>query len=176
MSLRNGTKTPLSGKQLTAAVDCAVDEHTDEEIAQRAGVTRTTLNRWRELPEFAAEVERQKQAILQKALRLPIAKKHYRLKVLNDRLMAIQEVITERSQEGLPAAGAGTGLIVRDVKAVGTGRDAEIVDVFAVDVALLREERAIMEQAAKETGDWTENLNVTGTGSVRLIGVDPGDI
>lgn len=170
---QNVTEPTLTGPQLRAAVLSAEDELTDEQIAAACNVSRRTLARWRELPEFAAEVEAQKAAILAKALRLPVARKAHRLKVLNELHDKALAVIAARADEGLDAAGSDTGLIVRDVKAVGAGRDAEIVDVFAVDVALMREIRGIQEQAAKETGDWTDNLNVTGTAAVRLVGVDP---
>jgi hypothetical protein len=166
---------------LRAAVLCAEDELTDTQIAETVGVSRSTLNRWRELPEFRDEIVRQDAAILAKALRLPIAKKYRRLSVLNDLHEKALAVIDARQQEyadNPQAIGGQTGLIVKDIKAVGSGRDQEIVEVWGFDRSLVSEIRGLQEQAARETGDWSENVNLTGglTATVRLVGVDPGDI
>ena len=181
----NETKSQLSGRHIRAAVLCAEDELSDEAIAANVGIGRATLNRWRELPEFAAEVERQKAAILAKALRLPIAKKHERLRVLNELHDKQLALIGARSTQYPDVPGADTGLIVGTLKQVkhitvstdeGTQTWTEEHWEYQFDAALVREIRATQEQAAKETGDWSETLNMTGTVAVRLIGVDPVDI
>ncbi len=53
-------------------------------------------------------------------------------------------------------AGAGTGLIIRQLKQIGSGRDAQVVEEFGVDTALLREMRAHEQQVAQERGEWVE--------------------
>lgn len=185
MAGQNETKSQLSGRHFRAAVLCAEDELSDEQIAAEVGIGRATLNRWRELPEFAVEVERQKAAILSQALRLPIAKKHERLRVLNDLHQRQLALIRARSEQHPDVPGADTGLIVgtlKQVKHISTSTDdgtetwTEEHWEYQFDAALIREIRALEEQAAKETGDWTEQLSVSGTAAIRLIGVDPGDV
>lgn len=176
---QNGTEATLTGKHLRAAVLEAADELTDEQIADAVGVARSTFNRWRAKPEYAAEVDRQKQAILAQALRLPIAKKHKRLSVLNDLHDKQLAVIDARAIEhgpNLKIAGGATGLMVREFKMIGSGRDAQVVETYGVDVALLREIRGTQEQAAKEVGDWSDGSTITAIAAIQLVGVRPEDI
>lgn len=173
------TDSVLSGKQLRAAVLEAEDELSDERIAASVGVTRTSLNRWRAKPEYTAEVERQKQVILEQALRLPIAKKTKRLTVLNDLHEKQLAVIDARSLEygdKPEIAGGSTGLLVREYKMIGSGRDAQLIETYGVDVALLREIRGTQEQAAKEVGDWSDGATSIAIAAIQLVGVDPRDV
>jgi transcriptional regulator with XRE-family HTH domain len=177
-SLQLLTKSPLNQRQKVAAIRCAEDLMTDEEIAAEAGVSRQSLYNWRQRDDFQDAIKAADAAILQKALRLPIARKHYRVKTLNDQHAKALAVIDERAAEMAGVvAGGGTGLLVRQYKQIGTGRDAQTVEEFAVDTALMREIRATEEQAAREVGDWQDNnAIISGTIGVRLIGVNPGDV
>jgi len=62
--------------------------------------------------------------------------------------------------EGVTAAGARTGLLVRTEKVIGSGANARIVQEYAVDTALLKELRETEIQAAKELGQWSERQEV----------------
>jgi len=173
---QNWTET-LTAKQKQAAVLCAEDRLSDVEIAKEIGIVRATLNNWRQRDDFHDAVKDADAKLLAAALRLPVARKHHRMKVLNDLHMKALTVIDERADErAYDAPGMGSGLVVHQTKQIGSGKYAQTIDEFAVDTGLMREIRAIQEQAAKETGDWSENLNVTGTHTVRIIGVDPEDI
>jgi transposase-like protein len=175
--LQNLTKSPLSAKQKAAAVRCAEDLMTDESIAAEAGVSRQTLHNWRQREDFQDAIKAADAAMLAAALRLPIARKHHRMKVLNDLHTKALTVIDERAAElAYSAPGMDSGLVVHQTKQIGSGQYAQTIDEFAVDTGLMREIRAIQEQAAKETGDWSENLNVTGTTAVRLIGISEEDV
>ncbi|HEU0165846.1 MAG TPA: hypothetical protein VFQ54_12445, partial [Thermomicrobiales bacterium] len=59
-------------------------------------------------------------------------------------------------------AGGGTGLILRQYKQVGSGRDAQLVEEYVVDTATVRQIQSLHEQAAKELGQWTEKVNMSG--------------
>lgn len=176
---QNDTDLTLTGRQLTAAALDAADELTDERIAADVGVSRASLNRWRAKPAYAAEVARQKQAILEHALRLPIAKKTKRLTVLNDLHEKQLAVIDARALEhgdDPKIAGGATGLVVREYKMIGSGRDAQVIETYGVDVALIREIRGTQEQAAKEVGDWSDGASITTIAAIQLVGVDPRDV
>lgn len=156
-----------------AAILLAENNLSDEAIAQRAGVTRRTLANWKLHPEFSARVGDHVGQIQVGMLRLAIAKKHKRLETLDAMHDKLLRVIDERAAEQLNAPGADTGLVVRQIKQVGAGRDAQIVEEFAVDTGTLRELRALEEQAAKELGQWIEKSQVEDfTRTVELVGVD----
>ena len=77
----------------------------------------------------------------------------------------MNQLIEERAvaPEMQDVPGGKTGLLVRDRKTIGSGESAEVIDVFRVDVGLLRSLLEIEKQAAIETGQWTEKREVTGT-------------
>jgi hypothetical protein len=168
-------------KKEIAAVLLAEDDLSDQKIADRIGITRKTLSNWKHIPEFSALVTDNANQIQAAMMRRVIAKRHRRLAVLDDLHEKSLRVIGERAEEyqrlgNNPAeleddvsgitrtvpAGGETGLLVRQLRQVGTGHDAKLVEEFSVDVGLMREIRALHEQAAKELGQWTEKVNLSG--------------
>lgn len=72
--------------------------------------------------------------------------------------------------------GLNTGLIVKDIKSVGYGDDAELVDVYRVDTPLMNEIRQGLKQAAQEVGQWTEKRELgaaEGTELAQVVFVMP---
>lgn len=162
-----------------AALLLAENELSDEKIAERVGVTRRTLARWKVDPEFAAQVGDNVGQIQAAMLRHSIAKKHKRLGVLDELHDKLLTVVAERAADyadvadGEVPAGGGTGVIVRQIKQIGSGRDAQVVEEFGVDVGLIREIRALQEQAAKELGQWIEKSQVEDlTRIVEIVGIE----
>lgn len=168
--------TILTNKQATAAAYVAADELSNEEIAEAVGIGTRTLYRWKEQDVFKAAVNEHVEAIQSAMLRHDIAKRHKRLGTLNRLHEKMLAVIDDRAKKYADAPGGETGLIVEDVKAVGNGRDAQIVEVYAFDAALVREIRAVHEQAAKELGQWTEKSEIVGTSTVNLVGIAAEDV
>lgn len=147
-----------NGKRLEAAQLLAEGDLTDDDIAAKCGVSRRQLVRWKAVPAFrskVAEVAREMEAA---ARRKGVARKARRLGALNDRWERMKQVIAERaddpSMKGVP--GGKTGLLVRQVKAVGKGEDFQLVELYAVDTGLLKELREVEKQAAVEAGQWEE--------------------
>lgn len=70
----------------------------------------------------------------------------------------MKQVIDERAidPEMMKAAGGSTGLLVRKLKQIGSGENAELVEEFEVDTGLLKEMREHEKQAAQELGQWVE--------------------
>lgn len=158
MALQNPTK-----KHHKAALLLAEDELTDEQIAAEVGVHRTTLAGWKKDPMFAGLVGDQVGRLNAAMLRLPIAKKRERLKTLNMLHQRAISVIEERAVDMSDESTAtGTGLLVRQIKIVRNGDDVTVQREYAVDVALMREIRALEEQAAKELGQWVDKREVSG--------------
>lgn len=138
----------------------------ETQIAEELGVNPRTLYRWRQHPEFAAEVE---QIVASTAAALQakgIAEKQNRIDALNERWRLMQQVIAERAEllRDVPGGGS-TGLLVRQVKAVRISEDGpEPIEEYRVDTALLKEMRETERQAAQELDQWVERRDVTSKG------------
>jgi hypothetical protein len=74
------------------------------------------------------------------------------------------------------AAGGTTGLLVRTVKSVGKGNDAELIDLYEVDTGLLREIREFSKQAAQELGQWTDHASIEHEVKSYEVGNTPDDL
>jgi hypothetical protein len=157
-----------------AAVLVAEDDLTNEKIAESCGISVTTLWRIRQRPEFQERVQEHVAAFQAAMLRHAIAKRHKRVATLDrlhEKALAVIEQRAEQMKDNAP--GVNTGLMVKSFKQIGAGPDAYAVEEYTVDTALLREIRAIEEQAAKELGQWEEKQAITGDVMVRrYIGVD----
>ena len=181
--------TEMLTKKEYAAVLLADDELPDWSIAEKVGVTRQTLHNWKHKPEFAALVGDNVGRIQAGMLKLAIAKKHQRVKALDDLHAKSFAVITARALryqaklgtddpealaalaakamfgENVPAE-AATGLLVEQESVNNSGM--KTVN-WSVDTGLMKEIRALQEQAAKELGQWEENVNLKHGGMVRTI-------
>lgn len=166
--------------RVLAAQLVAEDDLSNEEIARRAGVSARTLTAWKKRPEFAAMVGDHIGQLQAGMLKLSIAKKRKRVETLDRLHGKLLTVIEERAADyasnaaatDVPAGG-GTGLIVRQLKQIGAGRDAQVVEEFAVDVGTLREIRALEQQAAQELGQWIEKQQIEDlTRVIEIVGVD----
>lgn len=130
------------------------------EIAQKVGVERTTLHRWRKEEKFAARVDCLREEFLAAAQDRAIARKDYRLSVLNAKHDKLLTLIEQRAADPTMAEipGGSTGLVVRQLKVSGE----TVVSEFVFDRAVLQELRALEEQAAKELGQFVEKRELTG--------------
>jgi transposase-like protein len=193
---QNATTFVWTEPRKQAVLLVAEDDLSDTEIAARVGVHRATLDRWKQHPDFAAQVAHHIEDLNRAMTRLAIAKKHKRvtelnalhekaLRVIEQRGAEYQAMAEEDAQQptitplrqmigdrSVPAGGE-TGLLVRQLKQIGAGRTAQLVEEFAFDAALVKEIRALQEQAAKELGQWVDRSEVESTTTVvRIVGVD----
>lgn len=146
-----------NAKREEAALLVAEDRLTDDEIAKQAGVSRQALDGWKKRPEFAARVEEHLEAFRARVRRRGIAIAERRVEALQDRWERMRRVIDERAEEMEgECPGGGTGLLVRQYKAIGSGEYAEKVTEYQVDTGLLKEMRAHEQQAAQELGQWLD--------------------
>jgi hypothetical protein len=159
----------------------AEDDLTDEAIAEVVGVTKRTITNWKQDPEFAALVGEYHGQIIAQALKLPIAKKHYRVATLNmihDRtLQAIEHRASAYQMDDSPLSHAvrvfgddappeaSTGLFMAKRSISATGKP---VTDWVFDSALVKEIRELEKQAAQELGQWSEQSKVEVDGGMRL--------
>jgi hypothetical protein len=145
-----GSAFRWSAKATEAALQVALDERTDEQIAAAAGVSRRTLASWKLQPEIAGRVEGHRAEFREVARRRAIARSDRRLAALNERWQALRRVIEERAADPTMRAvpGGTTGLLRPGP--LGT---------FVVDVALLRALLDHEKQAAQELGQWDKPLH-----------------
>lgn len=148
----------------------AEDRLSDELIAADLGVSRATLARWKDEPEFKSRRAAIVEEIKARLVALGVAARQNRLDALNDRARRMAEVIRQRAEnlKGVPGGG-NTGLLVRQVKGIGKGEDFQVVEEYAVDTSLLREMREHEKQAAIEVGEWAEKHEHTGKDGKDLV-------
>lgn len=163
-----------------AAALAAADRLTDREIAQQININPRTLGRWKSAPEFAERIARLVAEYRAAVRRHGIAILENRVAALQDRWQRMHQVIEERSADPDMAEvpGGQTGLVVHQVKGVGTGDAFQLVDLYLIDTGLLAELRAHEQQAAKELGQWTERkqLSVRELSNAQLLALlEDGD-
>lgn len=102
-----------------------------------------------------------------------IALLEHRVQVLDDLEQRYLTVIEERAEEMAgDAPGAGTGVIVRQIKQVGAGPSAQIIEEYVADTGVSHEIRALHKQAAQELGQWNDDAPSEGlTVRVEIVGV-----
>jgi hypothetical protein len=130
----------------------------DDKIAEAAKVSRSRLARWKLHPEFVARVASLVDEYRQLIRRLGLSILERRVASLNDRWNRLRRIMDERSvdpsMKGVP--GGTTGLLVRQLKGLGSGDTFQVVEEYAIDTTLLRELREHERQAAQELGQWVE--------------------
>ncbi len=91
-----------------------------------------------------------------------IAMQEYRIARLADIEQRYAQLIEERAAalDG-KVAGGGTGLLVQQTKIVRSGDEIEVIHEYKADVAVTKEIRETLKQAAQELGQWTENKSLT---------------
>lgn len=166
---QNVSKMRLTERHELAAALLAADELTDEQIAAQVGISRRVLARWKRHPDFDALVQHHLDVFRRRVESRGIASRHRRVAQQDERWRKCQQIIAERAADETWAhiPGWRTGLLVHQRKQVGGGRDAQIVDDFAVDTGLLREMRELEKHAATELGQWSEKHDHTVTFRLR---------
>ena len=145
-----------------AAALIAKGELTMEQIADEIDCGVATLYRWKDNEEFITRVAANVAKIREAVLSQEIGEIYKRVLRLNKRWQQIDKVISARAAdpEMQKVPGGDTGLLCRDVKIIGGGEFAKVVDVYKFDAALIKEERELAKQAAQECGQWLEKTSV----------------
>lgn len=142
---RDGLMLPRVNKTKIARL-MAAGETAPDKIANRFGLSRGALANLKKTEEFRQQVEIWKEKLGDIAYRYPIARIEKQLAHYTDMLERGMTVILERAAayggvdaDGKPLVPGGkSGLLVKQYKKLGK----ELVEEFAVDVALMAEMRA----------------------------------
>jgi hypothetical protein len=154
-------------------------------VSQKVGVRYKTICNWLKSSLFRQELKRKQEEIAREVDEYLIGDRKFRLLILQDRHDRMQRVFEERAEwfekanrekarltaEAIardedPSAvyvkhadipGGETGLLVHEEKVTKFG----LVDHYKVDVALLKEGRDTLKQAAIEKGQWVEKSDMT---------------
>ena len=152
-------------KREEAALHVAHDRLTDEAIAKVAGISKRTLEKWKLLPEFRIRVyehrERERRELEKRGLR----ERANRLQAKQRRWTKLEQIVEERGAdpEMQTVPGGKTGFIVRQIKQLGAGPSAQIVEEYAVDTGLLRAFDKLEQDTAIEIGEWNDKGSEAGS-------------
>lgn len=148
-------KFTWNSRRAIAALRVAEDEMRDEDIAAEAGITRQGLTKWKQQPEFQARVKEHIADLEASVLRYAIAKKRNRVRRQNADWERLERIREQRADNpvlgGVP--GDETGLMIRQYKVIGTGHNAQTIEEYVVDTALVKARSDLEKQAASEVGD-----------------------
>lgn len=179
----NATEFTWTKKRHRAAQLVADDTLTDVEIAADLRIHKTTLERWKQRPEFIVHVREIVDAYREKIMQRGIAIKAERVRQLQQIADKLTTVMAERAEAlAGEAPGGGTGTITRQLKSVGVGENNMVVEEYVVDKGLLLELRGTLEQTAKELGEWVVKHEHAGDQEkpIRVVheiaGVDPAEL
>lgn len=91
-----------------------------------------------------------------------------RLSELEQRLWSVVDA-RQAAYANTEVIGGDSGIVVLQHKAVGSGPSAEIVDEYVADTALVKAIQSLYEDVAKEMGQRTEKVDITGSFTRRVI-------
>lgn len=130
------------------------------QIAQEFGISKAMLDAHRGSGHASRELTRQVLGAvatggpLSEYASVQIAQKVYRIRKLDDLAQKIETVIRERGSKYGHLPGGETGLINIRQRMIGSGESASIIDEPFFDKDVVSEYRSVLEQAAKEAGEW----------------------
>lgn len=138
----------LCARQERAALEVALDTLSNDRIAEQAGVTARTLQRWKETEAFKRRVQELHAEFRKVAQGTGIASQEERLLRQNEHWRLLQEIIGQRARQGraLQEAGEGeghdepgieTGLLIKRIRGSGSGDTFQRVVEYEVDTATL---------------------------------------
>lgn len=90
-----------------------------------------------------------------------IANRTYRVAVLQDVLGRMVRLMDARASDLAGVPGGNTGLLVRELKSFGSGKDRQIREEYRFDAALVQQMRETTKEAAIEMGQRSEKQEFT---------------
>ena len=126
-------------------ISLVMEGRTDAQVARFYQVSREAVSRFRE--RHADELTAIQLKVDQQIEDYAIAQKVNRIAAKDFRWRLLEEVRRQRSQDG---TGIDTGLVVRQYKALGSGKNMQIVEEFKVDDGLLAALERAEHGAAEE--------------------------
>jgi hypothetical protein len=151
----------------------AEDKFTDRVIAQQAGISKATLERWKHLPEFHARVlehcARYRRLVAEATLQHALARHDERMRCLHEEWERILQLLDERARDPAVANAPGgrTGLVLRRLKTlrvskwIKVGRQRKLVLVPHVVAEYYSDQRPVIRllQLAKQVAKEMKKLD-----------------
>lgn len=106
--------------------------------------------------KVAARVAELRAELTERVIAAEISDRNARVAALQDRWDRMKALLNARAAEHASVPGGSSGLLVKQLKKIGSGPKADVVEEYSIDGVLLRELRAHEEQAARELGQWVE--------------------
>ena len=133
-----------------AALLVSEDELSDAEIAQRCGINRRTLTRWKKRPKFLVLTEENGRHWKQDCESQGIAKRQPRIAVLQEIWQSLEHIVEIRAAipEMQSVPGGKTGLLLRRRTVLRRSGHVEVMVDYRLDAKLLRTLRKIEVFAA----------------------------
>ena len=161
-----------------AAVLVADDSLPDQVIADRVGISRKTLHTWKRKPEFIVMVKANQEELAAGLLPVAIANKRIRLEILQDLIDGMQAVVRHRRERYAAEVSDAESAVNATRRFFGDATPAESMTGYmvkqetlnnagkktvnwALDTGLIRELRAVLDDAAKEVGQRVEKREET---------------
>ena len=172
-----GPLQKLSKKEY-AAVLLADDSLSDRVIADRVGVSRQAIQRWKKTPDFIAMIQANIEELTAAMLPVAIANKRIRLEMLQDLADGMQAVVRHRKERYVAEVADADSAVNATRRFFGDATPAESMTGYmvkqetlnnagkktvnwALDTGLIRELRAVLDDAAKEVGQRVEKREET---------------
>jgi len=176
---RRGEKFAWTRNRELAAQLVAEDRLTNVEIGARCGVVDRQLERWKEIPEFRARVAEHLATYRAKITADGLADRINQIAFIKSRLADIHGIVESRGLLAVAsgdwnAPGASTtqrGLQAHTVKSIGSGAKQQTVHEFALDTALIAEERALLQHLSILMGDWKQKVQLSGDVEVSVVDI-----
>lgn len=139
----------------------------------------TTLKLWSARYEwinrgetYDAEIEHQKNERAKEIMNSGLALPYERVEKLKKLAAFLEEQLYEEGEDGV-----FHNVWVPDVKQIGSGQDAERVDIERFNAAIISESRATLDDIAKETGGRKQQVEQSGEITLNVVrkGNDAGD-
>jgi hypothetical protein len=167
--VQNGTSFRWNKIRKQAAQWLADGKLTDEEIARNLAIGRETISRWKRQPEFQAQIKQFTDDAAAELFKESIRNKERRITRFEELITKLDQIIDERAEDLKDAPGGKSGLLVRQVKSIGSGDRSKEVEEYAIDVGLLKEYREYCKQIAIELGEWAERREHSGPNGSPIV-------
>lgn len=137
-------------------------------IGDKLGFAAQTIRMWLERPDYKESIHLYYQILEEETYRAAGSVRAKRIQILQLQLDKLLELQRQRGNSySHIESGGDTGLLVKEIKTVGTGQNAYDVAEYKYDSAVVRDIAMLTKQIAQEKGEWSEksdhNVNITET-------------
>lgn len=162
----------VSKRQHEAAELLATGRIPSKEVARQIGVTPETVYRWMKDGTFAPfqQLVRDYQGrYAEQVYQRGLSRREVRVESLVNLHERMMLIVDGRAKEMSKVPGGASGLLQHDIKSVGWGAQAEIMDIYRFDAPLVEKIMEIQKEIATELGQRVEKKEISGTLELSLV-------